>query len=189
MGRAAHAYAQAHFGIDAMLDAMEAIFAPRRDTDTLMCGIAGHFGRPIGAAVRARMLDALRARGPDAQHIVAFDADGSVGDATLPAAAALVHARLSIIDPRPVADQPMGSDDGTLWLCYNGEVYGWQDEARAARGARREFRTRSDTEFILRALRGVWHRRAAARGCAACSRSRSSTFARGACISCATGSA
>ncbi len=27
MGRAAHAYAQAHFGIDAMLDAMEAIFA------------------------------------------------------------------------------------------------------------------------------------------------------------------
>jgi asparagine synthase (glutamine-hydrolysing) len=116
-----------------------------------MCGIAGHFGRPIGAAVRARMLDALRARGPDAQHIVAFDADGSVGDATLPAAAALVHARLSIIDPRPVADQPMGSDDGTLWLCYNGEVYGWQDEARLleARGAK--FRTRSDTEFILRA--------------------------------------
>ena len=124
---------------------------PRRDTDTLMCGIAGHFGRPIGAAVRARMLDALRARGPDAQHIVAFDADGSVGDATLPAAASLVHARLSIIDPRPVADQPMGSDDGTLWLCYNGEVYGWQDEARLleARGAK--FRTRSDTEFILRA--------------------------------------
>lgn len=27
MGRAAHAYAQAHFGIDAMLDAMEAVFA------------------------------------------------------------------------------------------------------------------------------------------------------------------
>ena len=27
MGRAAHAYAQTHFGIDAMLDAMEAIFA------------------------------------------------------------------------------------------------------------------------------------------------------------------
>ena len=116
-----------------------------------MCGIAGHFGRPVTAAVRARMLDALRARGPDAQHIVTFDGDGSVGDGALPAMSALVHARLSIIDPRPQADQPMASGDRTLWLTYNGEVYGWQDEARVleARGAK--FRTRSDTEFILRA--------------------------------------
>ena len=116
-----------------------------------MCGIAGHFGRPVTAAVRARMLDALRARGPDARHIVAFDADGRIGDAALPARCGLVHARLSIIDPRPEADQPMRNDDSTLWLSYNGEVYGWQDEARLleARGVR--FRTRSDTEFILRA--------------------------------------
>ena len=116
-----------------------------------MCGIGGHFGRPVAAAVRARMLDALRARGPDAEHIVAFDARGLVADASLPAAAALVHARLSIIDPRPVSDQPMASDDGTLWLCYNGEVYGWQDEARALEARGMRFRTRSDTEFILRA--------------------------------------
>ena len=116
-----------------------------------MCGIAGHFGSPVGEPVRALMLDALRARGPDAQHIVAFDAQGRVASSALPAHAALVHARLSIIDPRPVSDQPMASDDGLLWLCYNGEVYGWQDEARAleARGVR--FRTRSDTEFILHA--------------------------------------
>lgn len=116
-----------------------------------MCGIGGHFGRPVGAGVRARMLDALRARGPDAQHIVAFNDDGTQGDAALPARFGLVHARLSIIDPRPEADQPMGSDDSALWLCYNGEVYGWQDEARLleARGAR--FRTHSDTEFILHA--------------------------------------
>ena len=80
-----------------------------------------------------------------------FDGDGNVGDGALPAMSALVHARLSIIDPRPQADQPMASDDRTLWLTYNGEVYGWQDEARLleARGAK--FRTRSDTEFILRA--------------------------------------
>ena len=116
-----------------------------------MCGIAGHFGASITAVVRAAMLDALRARGPDAQHIVAFGRDGSIADEAQPAAAALVHARLSIIDPRPLADQPMSNDDGTVWICYNGEVYGWRDEARAleARGIR--FRTRSDTEFILRA--------------------------------------
>ena len=116
-----------------------------------MCGIGGHFGRPVAAHVRSRMLDVLRTRGPDAQHIVAFDAFGGIADAALPAQAALVHARLSIIDPRPVSDQPMASDDGKVWICYNGEVYGWQDEARVleARGAK--FRTRSDTEFILRA--------------------------------------
>jgi asparagine synthase (glutamine-hydrolysing) len=116
-----------------------------------MCGIGGHFGQPVNAATRAHMLDALRARGPDANHVVAFDASGGLVDATLPAPAALVHARLSIIDPLPRSDQPMSNDDSTLWLCYNGEVYGWRDEARLleARGAR--FRTRSDTEFILHA--------------------------------------
>lgn len=116
-----------------------------------MCGIAGHFGRPVGPEVRARMLDALRTRGPDARHIVALAADGAASDEAGWASAALVHARLSIIDPRPVADQPMASADGRVWICYNGEVYGWQDEARTleARGAR--FRTRSDTEFILHA--------------------------------------
>lgn len=116
-----------------------------------MCGIAGHFAAPVAPAVRARMLDALRTRGPDAQHIVTFDADGVPADGERLAPTALVHARLSIIDPRPVADQPMASADGRVWICYNGEVYGWQDEARAleARGVR--FRTRSDTEFILHA--------------------------------------
>ena len=115
-----------------------------------MCGIAGHFGRPVGADVRARMMAALAQRGPDAQHVAAFDAAGArVADDAL-APHGLVHARLSIIDPRPIADQPMGNDDGTLWICYNGEVYGWAEDAREleARGAR--FRTRSDTEFILR---------------------------------------
>ena len=44
----------------------------------------------------------------------------------------------------------MSTDDGALWICYNGEVYGWQDDARqlADRGVR--FHTWSDTEFILR---------------------------------------
>jgi len=116
-----------------------------------MCGIAGHFGRPIGPDIRARMLAALRTRGPDAQHIATFDAAGARAVEDADAVGGLVHARLSIIDPRPIADQPMSSDDGAVWICYNGEVYDWQEEARAlaARGA--HFRTRSDTEFILHA--------------------------------------
>ena len=77
-----------------------------------MCGIGGHFGRPTGPDVRVRMMAALANRGPDAQHLTTFAADGT----RLPEAAfaphGLVHARLSIIDPRPEADQPFGTEDG-----------------------------------------------------------------------------
>ncbi|MFO1302422.1 MAG: asparagine synthase (glutamine-hydrolyzing) [Burkholderiales bacterium] len=115
-----------------------------------MCGIAGYFGRPRAPDVRARMLDALRRRGPDAQHMAAFDGKGREVPDDAAAASALVHARLSIVDPRPEADQPMRNDDGSVWIAYNGEVYGWRDDAREleARGA--QFGTHSDTEFILR---------------------------------------
>ena len=116
-----------------------------------MCGIGGHVGRPVAPRVRARMLAALANRGPDAQRIVTFDDAGTPMSSEVSARMALVHARLSIIDPRPIADQPMASSDGRVWLCYNGEVYGWEEEARRlqARGAR--FRTHCDTEFILHA--------------------------------------
>ncbi|MEO5700085.1 MAG: asparagine synthase (glutamine-hydrolyzing) [Casimicrobiaceae bacterium] len=123
-----------------------------------MCGIAGHFRRAVPAAVRSRMLAAVRTRGPDAQHIVTFDDAGTLittpaggGDASRAAPHGLVHARLSVIDPRPEADQPMASSDGRVYICYNGEVYDWQADARdlEARGAR--FRTRSDTEYLLHA--------------------------------------
>lgn len=116
-----------------------------------MCGIGGLFGTQGQALeVGERMLAALAARGPDASHQVAFDGAWNRQEDPSRAVHALLHARLSIIDPRPEADQPMGSEDGQVWLCYNGEVYGWQDMAlQLAR--ERPFRTRSDTEFILRA--------------------------------------
>ncbi|MFO1322674.1 MAG: asparagine synthase (glutamine-hydrolyzing) [Burkholderiales bacterium] len=115
-----------------------------------MCGIAGHFGPPVGPGVRARMMAALARRGPDARHVATFDATGAPHADDAVAAVGLVHARLSIIDPRPVADQPMGTDDGRVWICYNGEVYGWRDDARALADRGVRFHTWSDTEFILR---------------------------------------
>lgn len=104
--------------------------------------------------VARAMLDALAARGPDASHSVFFDVGmkQALSDAGGPNA--LLHARLSIIDPRPEADQPMASDDGQVWLCYNGELYGWQADSRQLVDER-PFRTRSDTEFILRGYE-VW---------------------------------
>jgi asparagine synthase (glutamine-hydrolysing) len=113
-----------------------------------MCGIAGFFGaRTVAPATLAAMLARLAPRGPDAQHAVRFDADLAQTAAAAPNA--LLHARLSIIDPRPEADQPMANAAGDIWICYNGEVYGWQDDARRLREHGFEFRTRSDTEFIL----------------------------------------
>lgn len=113
-----------------------------------MCGIGGFFAqRPVAPPVAAAMRLALRPRGPDAEHAVGWD--GALAPARDAWHNALLHARLSIIDPRPDADQPMANGRGDIWIIYNGEVYDWED---AAAGLRREaaFRTRSDTELILR---------------------------------------
>ena len=105
-----------------------------------MCGIGGFFAqRPVPAAVADAMQRALRPRGPDAEHTAGFLNNR------------LFHARLSIIDPRPEADQPMANERGDIWIVYNGEVYDWASDAAALRAAGAVFRTRSDTEFILRA--------------------------------------
>lgn len=137
-----------------------------------MCGIAGFFGKtPHSAATAAAMLAALKNRGPDAQHGVFWNEQFALTPTPLPEGEglsppspsgrragdegssihhALLHARLAIIDPRPEADQPMPNDDRSLWLCYNGEVYGWGDDAAVLKAQGITFHTRSDTEFILR---------------------------------------
>ena len=103
-----------------------------------MCGIGGFFAQQtVAPQVVDAMQAALAPRGPDARHAKVWETNG------------LLHARLSIIDPRPVADQPMANERGDVWIIYNGEVYDWEAAASELR-ARAPFRTRSDTEFILR---------------------------------------
>ena len=114
-----------------------------------MCGIGGFFAlQPVAPRASAAMRAALAPRGPDAEHAVGWDARLTRSDDAWQNA--LVHARLSIIDPRPVADQPMANDAGDVWIVYNGEVYDWQVQADELRARGVAFRTRSDTEFILR---------------------------------------
>jgi asparagine synthase (glutamine-hydrolysing) len=115
-----------------------------------MCGIAGFVGsRTIAPRTVERMRAALSRRGPDAEHVALFDAmrNRTEGAATL----GLVHTRLSIIDPRPEADQPMANESGDVWIVYNGEVYDWAETAATLAAAGYAFRTRSDTELILHA--------------------------------------
>ena len=77
-----------------------------------MCGIGGYFAqRTVPPRVIGAMQAALLSRGPDAQGAQLWERSG------------LLHARLSIIDPRPLADQPMANERGDIWIVYNGEVY------------------------------------------------------------------
>jgi asparagine synthase (glutamine-hydrolysing) len=115
-----------------------------------MCGIAGYFGsRVLPTSSVNRILAALRPRGPDAEHYVQWTSD--LRRTANAAPNGLLHTRLSIIDPRPEADQPMANEAGDIWISYNGEVYDWAADARTLMAAGFRFRTRSDTEFILRA--------------------------------------
>jgi asparagine synthase (glutamine-hydrolysing) len=84
------------------------------------------------------MIGALRHRGPDAAGILVNDNAG------------LAHARLSIIDLSPSGAQPMSSDDGTVSITFNGEIFNYVElrEELTARG--QKFRGTSDTEVIIR---------------------------------------
>jgi asparagine synthase (glutamine-hydrolysing) len=63
----------------------------------------------------------------------------------------LGHRRLSIIDLSRAAHQPMGNEDKTVWIVYNGEIYNYQDLKRGLEGKGHVFRSTSDTEVILHA--------------------------------------
>ncbi|HYH23122.1 MAG TPA: asparagine synthase (glutamine-hydrolyzing) [Azospirillum sp.] len=100
-----------------------------------MCGIAGAAGHGGGALV-ARMIGALRHRGPDGEG---YFEDGRM---------ALGQCRLAIVDPAN-GRQPIANEDGTLQLVCNGEIYNSPELRRdlLARGHR--FRTGTDVEVIL----------------------------------------
>ena len=107
-----------------------------------MCGIAGYFAltpRPLAPReVLARMVEAVRHRGPD---------DGGI---YYDGRAALGHRRLSIIDLAG-GKQPLATAEGNLWVTFNGEIFNYVElrDELIARGA--AFRTKSDTETILHA--------------------------------------
>lgn len=107
-----------------------------------MCGIAGAAYLNHDRASRAvmqRMTRKLAHRGPDGEGIYV---DGPVG---------LGHRRLAIIDLSPAGAQPMGNEDGTIVLTYNGEIYDFQTLRRELQSRGHHFRSATDSEIILHA--------------------------------------
>jgi asparagine synthase (glutamine-hydrolysing) len=108
-----------------------------------MCGIAGTFELEPGSvpneALAGRMTDALAHRGPD-------DA-GLLVDAPV----VLGNRRLAILDLSPAGHQPMTTEDGRLWITYNGEIYNYVELAAELGRLGRRFRTGTDTEVLLQA--------------------------------------
>ena len=104
-----------------------------------MCGIFGIVrfdGRPVELSCFEKMWASLAHRGPDdyGDYI-----SGSVG---------LANLRLSIIDIES-GHQPMFSDDKKICVVQNGEIYNFMELKK--RLENRRFKTRCDTESILRA--------------------------------------
>ncbi|WP_018349265.1 asparagine synthase (glutamine-hydrolyzing) [Longispora albida] len=111
-----------------------------------MCGIAG-WADPAreledSAGVVRAMTDVLAARGPDGAGLWT---DGHC---------ALGHRRLAILDPAG-GHQPMIAEDDAgeplLVLSYNGEVFNHAELRAELELAGHKFRTRTDTEVVLRA--------------------------------------
>lgn len=115
-----------------------------------MCGIAGifHFEEISSTSIKAAK-EALRSRGPDASGSAFFSFSEKGWHHASEGHAALLQTRLSIRDTSDAALQPMKNEDGSVWIVYNGEVYGWEEEARYLRQRGHHFISTSDTEFIL----------------------------------------
>jgi len=103
-----------------------------------MCGIVGYFG----SFTPKRLVEADRLqahRGPDADGMW-FDSGAGIG---------LAHRRLSILDLSPAGAQPMGSEDGSVVLVFNGEIFNFRELRAELEASGHHFRGHSDTEVLL----------------------------------------
>ncbi len=112
-----------------------------------MCGISGLLTSNAGLDVAGTLSDMARAiahRGPDDEGFLQAQAMGGryrVG---------LGHRRLSIID-LSTGHQPLGNEDGSVQIVFNGEIYNFQELRIELAQRGYHFATRSDTEVIVHA--------------------------------------
>ncbi len=124
------------------------------------------------------MSDTLRHRGPDDEGFVFFDAENAhcFGGKDTPSLVnshqssvnshyeprisnyelrttnyeyALAHRRLSILDTSALGHQPMSDRSGRYWICFNGEIYNYQEIRQELISLGHHFVSNSDTEVII----------------------------------------
>jgi asparagine synthase (glutamine-hydrolysing) len=105
-----------------------------------MCGIAGILkfdqDAQVDSGVLRRMCNAITHRGPDDEG---FFVDRRIG---------LGIRRLSIVDLE-TGHQPIGNEDGSIWIVFNGEIYNHRTLREQLITHGHQYRTQSDTETIV----------------------------------------
>lgn len=105
-----------------------------------MCGIVGIFGKSQDPGksqhLIREMTEAIRHRGPDD---VSFDFNENLN---------LGHARLSIVDLSDGGRQPFYSDDKTICIIFNGEIYNYYELRQTLESEGYHFKGTCDGEIL-----------------------------------------
>jgi asparagine synthase (glutamine-hydrolysing) len=128
-----------------------------------MCGIAGIVDpRGFDPSLLVEMTQIIRYRGPDGFGF-AFAKLGDQGMHVLhnrthylerhAPQVGLGNRRLAIIDPSPAGNQPMHLPEENVTITFNGEIYNYLELGQELSRLGHRFRTRTDTEVIVRAYR------------------------------------
>ena len=110
-----------------------------------MCGICGFidFNKTITRNQLANACDSIKHRGPDDGDVVFFESNNAnIG---------LGHRRLAILDLSPLGHQPMYSDDKSVVIIFNGEIYNFKEIRVGLEKKGHHFLSNSDTEVIIKA--------------------------------------
>ena len=103
-----------------------------------MCGFVGFTGHvEDDERVLTAMMDRIVHRGPD------------MGGTHIKDGVALGFRRLSILDLTEAGAQPMGNEDGSVFVVFNGEIYNFQELRAELEVAGHTFHCDADTEVLV----------------------------------------
>lgn len=104
-----------------------------------ICGIISFDNSIVDEKTLIQMRDEMKHRGPDAEGIF-INENRKIG---------FGFRRLAIIDLSPAANQPMSSNDKSIWIVFNGEIYNHLEVRKELERKGYQYRTKSDTETII----------------------------------------
>lgn len=132
-----------------------------------MCGINGFISnKPVNIHRDSfqRANDIIEHRGPDDQGMVFMNTNTNLSIPINNTAVLqnsgykdtdfniiLGHRRLSILDLTSLGSQPMGNNNKSVWITFNGEIYNYIELREVLTGKGHTFRSNSDTEVIIKA--------------------------------------